>query len=104
VATTVAVADGKTTLTIKYAAQSVLMNDVLAGIAEGLYETRGAWNTETQPATFAELTLAQKLALIDTYVRWNLIEVHRQRLLRLAQKDYELATKAAYEAGTVVIE
>ena len=68
-ATTVAVADGRTTLTIKYAAPSATMNDVLAGIAEGLYEIGGPWLKETLPETFADLTMAQKMKLIDAYVR-----------------------------------
>ena len=103
-ATTIAVKDGKLTVTMAYAAPTAVMTPVLNSIAQGLYEMRGAWVTETPPETYDELTQAQKLKLIDAYVRWHLVEVHRQRLLRVAQADYEAAVQAAIEEGTVTIE
>jgi predicted PhzF superfamily epimerase YddE/YHI9 len=103
-ATTVATANGKLTVTIKYAAETTLMTNVLASIGEALFSQRGPWLTDTLPLTYAEMTAAQKLKLVDSYVRWQLVEVHRQALLRKAQADYEAATALAYTAGTVVIE
>ena len=103
-ATTVATASGKTTVTIKYTADTALMTAVLASIGEALYDQRGPWLTGELPPTYAEMTSAAKLKLLDAYVRWHLIEVHRQRLLRLAQADYEAATAAAHQAGTVALE
>ena len=103
-ATTVATASGKMTVTIKYAAETTLMTNVLASIGEALFDQRGPWLKEELPPTYAEMTAATKLNLIDAYVRWHLIEVHRQRLLREARADYEAATAAAYGAGTVTLE
>ena len=103
--TTIATASGKTAITIKYAADTAVMSLVLDSIAQGLYEQRGQWGTNLgEIPPYEELTMAQKLALIDTYVRWHLIEIHRQRLLRVAQKDYETATAAAYVTGTITLE
>ena len=103
-ATTVATANGKMTVTIKYAAETTLMTDLLASIGEALFNQRGPWLKDELPPTYAEMTTAQKLKLIDAYMRWHLIEVHRQRLLREAQADYEAATRTAYETGTVTLE
>ena len=102
-ATKVAVADGKTTLTIKYAAVSETMNTILAGIAEGLYEVGGPWKPATE-GEFADLTMPQKLALIDAYVRWHLLEVNKQRLLRLEQDKYQAGVEAAIVESDVVLE
>ena len=103
-ATTVATASGKMTVTIKYAAETTLMTAVLASIGEALFNLKGPWLVDTLPPTYAEMTATAKLRLVDAYVRWQLVEVHRQALLRKAQADYETATKVAYEEGTVVIE
>ena len=103
-ATTVATANGKTTVTIKYTADTAMMTDLLASIGEALFDQRGPWLKDQLPPTYAEMTTAAKLKLIDAYVRWHLIEAHRQRLLREAQADYEVATRTAYETGTVTLE
>jgi hypothetical protein len=111
---TLGTANGKTTLTIKYAAVSTVMNPLLDSVGEALFIQGGPWRVgltlpvvpidSTPEEVYLTLTLAQKLSLVDAYVRWTLIEAHRQRLLRLAQKDYEVATVAAYVTGSVVLE
>ena len=103
-ATTVSTADGKTTITIKYAATTALMAEVLESIGRALFDQRGAWLTETPPETYAELTQAQKLRLIDAYVRYSLIELHRHRLVRVVEEEHQAAVMAAHEAGSITLE
>lgn len=92
-------ADGKTTLTLKYTAGSARMQALLEGAAQALYAQGQTWWTEDEPPPpFEKLTNAQKLGMINAFVKRTLISIYRDRLVEVAQAE----AKAAAEAQSII--
>lgn len=89
--TTLSVAAGKTALTIKLAADTAVITPMLDNVARVLY----AQGEQAQP--YADLTTAQKLALIDGYVRGKLIALHKYQVRQAAIGISDAADKATLD-------
>lgn len=75
-------ASGRTTLTLKYTADSTKMQELLNGLAQALYAQGTTYWTEPEPPMpFEQLTVVQKLGMISNFVKQSLLAAHRQQLV-----------------------
>jgi hypothetical protein len=94
-AVNITTANGKTTLTLKYTATSDSMNAMLVNAARALYDQGLVWWNESEPPLpYEQLTIAQKLGLIDAYIKHSLIELHRLRMVEAAQAEAKVIAEA----------
>lgn len=92
---TISTADGRTTLTLKYTAESAKMQALLKGAAQALYAQGQAWWTEEEPPPpFEQLTNAQKLGMINAFIKRTLIGIYRDLLVELAQAEAKATAEA----------
>jgi hypothetical protein len=89
--TTLSVTSGKTTLTIKLAADTAVITPMLDNIARVLY-AQGE-----QAQSYADFTAAQKLALINNYVKGKLVALNAYWVRQVAVAASDAANTATLD-------
>jgi len=91
----ISTADGKTTLTLKYTAESARMQALLEGTAQALYaQGQTWWEEEEPPPPYEQLTVAQKLGLVNAYIKGNLISTYRDMMIAAAEAEARATAEA----------
>jgi len=102
--TTIKTATGNTTITIAFTTPTEKRTILLESLTDALFAERDNWEEGgTLPKVYAELTQAQKLKMVDAFVRRAILDRHAQRTSQMRALANVEADRLAGEAAKVTL-